>query len=148
MNRVGRFWWRVPQNRIRWTTGLVKMCGDFKEEFDRLVLLTGMSVREKQRRAQSSQMMHGKDYVFTGGVAGCGWWRDGLGAVERVDRWMNYVYLKYGILTVSLSLCMIRFSACHIENYANKHVELISAPVDQPTRRLQSTEQGHRRPFK
>lgn len=53
-------------------TGLVEMCGEFGEEFDRLVLLTGVSVREKQRRAQSRQMRHGKDYVFTAGVAGVG----------------------------------------------------------------------------
>jgi hypothetical protein len=52
--------------------GCVEMCGEFGEEFDRLALLTGVSVREKQRRAQSRSMRHGKDYVFTAGAAGVG----------------------------------------------------------------------------
>lgn len=52
--------------------GLVEMCGEFGDEFDRLVLLTGVSVREKQRRARSRQMRHGNGYVFTAGVAGVG----------------------------------------------------------------------------
>lgn len=50
--------------------GLAEMCGEFGEEFYQLVLLTRMSVREKQRRAQSKQMRHGNDYGFTAGVAG------------------------------------------------------------------------------
>lgn len=53
-------------------SGCVEMCGELGEEFDRLVLLTGVSVREKERRAQSRQMRHGKDHVFTAGVAGVG----------------------------------------------------------------------------
>lgn len=52
--------------------GSVEMCGEFGEEFDRLALLTGVSVREKQRRAQSRHMRHGADYVFTAGAAGGG----------------------------------------------------------------------------
>lgn len=52
--------------------GCVEMCGEFGQVFDRLALLTGVSVREKQRRAQSRSMRHGKDYVFTVGVAGGG----------------------------------------------------------------------------
>ncbi|KAF3389033.1 hypothetical protein F1880_003740 [Penicillium rolfsii] len=49
--------------------GCVDMCGEFGEEFDRLALLTGVSVREKKRRAQSWSMRYGGDYAFTAGVA-------------------------------------------------------------------------------
>jgi hypothetical protein len=52
--------------------GCVEICGEFGEEFDQLALLTGVSVREKQRRAQSRSMRHGKDYLFTAGAAGVG----------------------------------------------------------------------------
>ncbi|CEO60621.1 hypothetical protein PMG11_05238 [Penicillium brasilianum] len=48
--------------------GCVEMCGEFGEEFDRLALLTGVSVREKQRRSRSRQMRHAGDYAFTSGV--------------------------------------------------------------------------------
>ncbi|KAJ5380745.1 uncharacterized protein N7496_003173 [Penicillium cataractarum] len=47
--------------------GCVEMCGEFGEEFDQLALLTGVSVREKQRRSQSRQMRHGRDYAYTSG---------------------------------------------------------------------------------
>lgn len=55
--------------------GLVEMCRKFGEEFDRLALLTGVSVREEHLAAGAEQAddgRHGNDYVFTAGVAGVG----------------------------------------------------------------------------
>ncbi|KAJ5168719.1 uncharacterized protein N7482_004313 [Penicillium canariense] len=52
--------------------GRLDMCGEYGETFDRMALLTGVSVREKQRRAQGRPMRHGMDYTFTAGVAGGG----------------------------------------------------------------------------
>lgn len=54
-----------PQSLV---TGRLDLYGDFGDSFDRMALLTGLSVREKSRRQSTSSMRHGRDDVYTAGA--------------------------------------------------------------------------------
>lgn len=53
-----------PQSLV---TGRLDLYGDFGDSFDRMALLTGLSVREKSRRQSTSSMRYGRHDVYTAG---------------------------------------------------------------------------------
>ncbi|KAJ5095458.1 hypothetical protein NUU61_004814 [Penicillium alfredii] len=54
------------------TAGRLDMTGDYGERVDRMVLLTGLAVRERQRRQNKGSVRARRDSVFTVGAAGGG----------------------------------------------------------------------------